>query len=194
MIPIEYLRQRVGLEPDDSSEDAQIEVAEAITIAMLETWLDRRLALGPDSEAFTHFRGKVLSLRRYPLVPDSVVLTLDEQTYVTFHADEETGLVHLDGRQRQHRITVAYEGGYLEMPPALMGAALLVFDSVWAVVGGTDGGATTSGAIRSITIPDVGTVQYATGSDGATSAEVSEVYGIPALYVGIIERFRRQYA
>lgn len=194
MIPIEDLRRRVGLDPSDPSRDEALILADEVATAMLETWLDRKLQNAADVETFTHFDGSLVSLRRYPLTEGSV--TVDGATGdVAFHVDAELGLVLFDRRLHEHQVTVAYEGGYLVLPPALYAVLMLVFDDVWRAL--SAGGQGQTGEIRSITIPDVGTMQYASGqyASGSGNGSLPGIdYGIPPQYASIVELYRRQHA
>lgn len=199
MIPIELLRVRIGLDADDTTQDLQLELADMLAISMLETWLDRKLAYGADVETFVHWRDNPISLRRYPIDADSIILSsVDALGFpsVAWHADRSLGLLFLDGRACSHEFSVAYSGGFVELPPDLLVVALLVFDSVWTVLAaGSSSAQTAVGSIKSISIPDVGTIQYATSSDGSSTVTgATSDYGIPALYTGIVDRHRRIYA
>jgi hypothetical protein len=173
------LRVRAGLAADDDSRDNEITLAARLSQEMLEAYLDRELTFGKRVEFFTHDRGPTLTLAAYPVDGDVIVRGVDDSAIPdSFHVARSTGLVQLDWINGTHEIEVEYHGGF-ELPPAAIGTAILVgFDYVWANVINAAGMVQGAGAIKSLSVPDVGTVSFFDGSgasgdgggDGAPAA------------------------
>lgn len=176
------LRTRVGLQPNDGSRDADIVHALELSQEMLEEWLDRELAQGERIEQFTHDSGPTLSLRAYPLTGAIDITANDPQGSVPeFHLRRATGEVILDGYNGVHDLSVKYTGGFKEPPGVIMAAIIAAFDVVWAAVYSTTAQSIQGpGAIRSIAVPDVGTVSYFDAKAGSSSGKT--IAGVPAVF------------
>jgi hypothetical protein len=189
-IAIELLRVRAGLLPDDVSKDAEIDSAFLVAIDALEMYLDRKLRFGTYTDVLTHFFGAVESLRAYPIAQDKLtkepVIVIDTQ--VPFHVETETGLVHFDTYVRAHKMEIVYDGGYEVLPPTLALALLFTFSEVWAIV---SSGAVSAGVISRLTVPDVGTISYDTGSASA-GAGLSDNGLIPSVAASVLQPYRRR--
>jgi hypothetical protein len=187
-LTINQLRVRVGLTDTDAGKDAEIDLAFATAVDILEVYLDRKLRLGSYVENKIHFFGTAISLAAYPLAidPTTSAPMVALSPSKGFHADPGTGFIHLDGYTWEHKIEVRYDGGYDTLPPMLMIAFLAVFDSAWGTM--FEGGVTGAGVVSRITVPDVGTISYDTGvSGGASDAGL-----IPAGVVSMIQPYRRR--
>lgn len=189
-LTIEALRLRIKLPGTDASKDSDIDVAFLAATDILEVYLDRKLRLGSYTETKIHFFGTAVSLAAYPLAIDPTTLkpavVLDP--VIAFHADPETGFIHLDGYTWQHKIEVRYDGGYDVLPPGLLLAFLSIFDAVWGSM--FQGAAVGSGVVSRITVPDVGTISYDTGSTGGSGGGDAGL--IPASAIAMIQPYRRR--
>ena len=200
IIPIEDLRKRIGLEPDDPSKDTEITEAWTVAWAISESYLNRRLDYEATwLEVFTHFEGYVISLERYPVCAIETIVPVDGGTF-KYHLESLTGLIHVDGRIKQHGFTITYSGGYHEdtagdpcpyiFPADLMVAIKQIFDGIYA---DQEAGAPglSSENIQSITINDVGTIRW--GGSGAGGAGGAGSIGyIPSTSVAIMSPYKRE--
>jgi hypothetical protein len=82
-----------------------------------------------------------------------------------------------------------YAGGYQDYPGDLLLALWGMFDVVWPSVRGQ--ASVSSGEIESVTIPDVGTVRFATGNSGGSSGSNSGDRGVYGPFVSVLEFYRR---
>jgi hypothetical protein len=187
-IPIEVLRVRAGLAPDDATKDAQIDAAFGIALETLEIYLNRTLALGDYTETETHLAGGAISLRAYPLETVTSVQG-DNGIDIAYHAEKQTGVIKLDVFVRYHEVTVDYTGGYSVLPGPLQLALLGTFDSVWASFA-SSGGASTIGKEIKATSIDGTRVEY---NVGAVSESSGEFGVIPSNLLSMIDPYRRMF-
>jgi len=162
---MEDLRVRIGLESDDTSRDAEIEVVKGTSFALMGNYCDRTFPLGIDVvEQFTHKVGLALALKRYPVDTVTSILDQDDKEFTDYHIEPDTGIVHLDFRCAFHQVFVTFTGGYDEdeLPADLLMAFYAVFDQEWAIYEG--GAVSSSGEISSISVVDVGTIRYDTNA------------------------------
>lgn len=190
------LRVRIGLTDIDTSKDPQLTVAFNTAVALAETYCDRKFEYKADAiEYFTYDSDKTISLERYPLVAIESVTTYDNQVVTPpIRFDRKAGIVYLCGYANDEELTVTYEGGYQEFPADLLQAFLFIFDAVWKDNYGTGGGASVpTGDIKAISVPDVGRVEFDTGS--SSSGGVTEWGMIPENATAILARgYRRESA
>ena len=180
---LDTLRDRIGLQPTDTSKDTELTFAMELCIQLMERYLDRKLLIGDEVEKFTHVIANKISLIRYPL---HSIASINGIKNIGYHFNEETGWVHFDGAVFEHEITVEYNGGYTVLPGDLVYAALLIFDGVWGAI---EGGATVAaGEISKVVLQDVGSVTYTTGG---SSGSVSGGGALPADVMGILESYKR---
>jgi len=163
---LDTLRDRIGLEPADTSKDVELTFSMELVISLMERYLDRRLLIADEVEKFTHVIANKISLIRYPI---HSITSINGIKHLGYHFGEETGIVHFDGAVLEHEVTVEYNGGYTVLPNDLVYAALLIFDATWGAI---EGGATVAaGAISKVVLQDVGSVTYNTGgTTGAVAA------------------------
>ena len=163
MMTIENMRVRCGLAETDSSKDEIIYENVDAAISIIEQYLDRGILSDSVNETFTHIDADTIQLFRYPIVPGSLMVM--DPDNLKYHVDEKNGIVMFDGHITEHKITIDYEGGYVGdlMPVVLRTAVLRVFDTL-----GLDFNTSPStgdvGGVSRITVPDVGTIAYATKS------------------------------
>ena len=202
LITQESMRVRIGLQPNDQSRDADIDVAAEVTMSIIEDWCYRKFPFKSDQEeTFTHVNGGTISLIRYP-VWEIHTLQTDGSDIQGFHIESKTGLIHFDGGHvHSHEIKVNYAGGYplkdywdplshdfnVEfMPAALQMATMLLFDNVWSRMENTGGGI--SGNVESVTLTQVGTVRFATGDAAQSSGGL-----LTNEIMNLLEPYRRAY-
>jgi hypothetical protein len=191
-LKIEDLRLRVGLANNDASRDAEIEFAKRSAIALMESYCDRKFPFETDIEQAVHYDGVTLSLRRYPVEKVTIILDNSASEFKDYHLDSDRGLVMLDEYAVRHKIKIQYDGGYREglWPDDLVLAFIQLFDQQMATGGG--GGGLAAGAIQSVTLADVGTVRYATGS--AAESAASGQGAVPAAVAALLEPYVRKFA
>ena len=160
------MRVRVGLSETDGSKDQIIYDTIKTAIGIIETYLDRGIISDNEQEHFTHVDASAIQLYRYPLT-DGVTITMSPE--LKYHVDKKNGIIFFDGHVTEHTLTIDYEGGYLTdfMPVALHTAVLRVFD-VLGLDFDTKASIGDVGGISRISVPDVGTIAYATKSAAGT--------------------------
>ncbi len=187
MITPEKLRERAGLAAIDASKDVELNAAFATALAIAENYCNRKFMFSADSETFTRDRGIRLQLHRIPVT-----------TYTEPAGSEILYLVKKSGvvliLAAGETVTIDYEGGYTEatIPADLELALLLMFDNAYASLkpAAAGGGTVGAGGIESVTLKDVGTVCFATGSSGS-SANTAGVSGLLSSDAASILRFYR---
>jgi hypothetical protein len=161
-----------------------------VALAIIETYLNRKLEWATDTESFTHKTGCAVSLRRYPLT-DVLSVNMNENNQgVLFHADEENGILHIDGYTITHVLTVVYEGGYLEAdtPADLKWCILQAFDLIYQ---NENAGTGAAGALVKSIASDGANIQYDLTTSVATAKAMDFVNGLPMNTTAILENYRR---
>lgn len=190
-IPIEGLRVRVGLLPSDNSKDLMIKDVFSASIGAIETYLNRILRFGNYTETFVHFAGKVVQLKAYPIERvDVVVAAVGVEP--PYHVDKVAGDLHLDLFIRAHEFSVSYSGGYRSLPSDIILAVVATFDNVWSAVNASAGAVSGTGEIKSISVPDVGTISYQ--SAGVSASGKAGVGYIPGSVIELLTKYRRELA
>ena len=161
------MRKRVGLSETDGSKDQIIYDTIETAVGIIETYLDRGIISDNEQEHFTHIDTDAIQLYRYPLT-DGGTITMSPDN-LKYHVDKKNGIIFFDGHVTEHTLTIDYEGGYLAdfMPVALRTAVLRVFD-VLGLDFDTKASTGDVGGISRISVPDVGTIAYATKSAAGT--------------------------
>ncbi len=192
MFDLDTGRAKVGLAVTDNTQDLLITMGMNAALAIAENYCDRYFLWKKDTVTFISPPGPRLQLKRYPITYVEYVGGLDGSTdsaissdayrthhihgYLTFghhhHYSHPTLFPWHYGRD----IKVKWEGGYKldELPADLEIALWGIFTVVWQTLNpnASSGTVVSPGAISSISIPDVGTVSFAQGGNGA-SATVS---------------------
>lgn len=180
-------------DPDYAAKEAAATIALSQALELVESYLDRKLDyLAEESEEFTGLRGRML-LRRYPVEAIASVAgdfhTLPPTGYV---CDRAAGVLYLPGSMCGPVTTVRYAGGYKpnQWPLDLLNVILQLAASLWPAIykTGTLAPATDKGAVRRVTDPDLGTVEYFEG--GGASSSVLGFGAIPQGYLAVLDRYR----
>jgi hypothetical protein len=179
-----------------TAQDVLLQLGIDSALAIVETYLDRKLAYAADTEKFYYRHGYEVMLHRYPLDATVPVLATDTNSASiassTFKVNHLLGTLTFPGWSASDELTITYAGGFKVYPPDLLLALWGVFDAVWPSVSGAGGAATVAaGTIESVSIPDVGTVKFATGANAAAASAGAAGAGlIPAAYLSILDRYR----
>lgn len=148
MYDIETARIRIGLEPTDTSKDAQLNVAMSASLNFAENYCDRKFMKQAESERFVHFSYCGVQLKRFP-VESVEMVSADGNSFSDFHIDMPVGRITLDSRISAHILTVDYVGGYEVLPADLEMALWRLFDSAYANINNT-GGSLGNGQVKAI--------------------------------------------
>jgi len=155
-VPIETLRERLGLDSADASRDAEIAQFNAAAFALMANYCDRYFqeVLGGEQE-FVHVSGETLSLDRYPVTQITSMVNGDGREISMYHLGKVTGLIHFDYPFAFHLLTVVTDAGYAEgeFPADLLTAYYAIFDQ-------QEESGVSNTNIESVTVADVGTVRY----------------------------------
>ena len=180
-----------------ATQDAALQACLDTALAVAEKYCDRQFMYAADSASFYYPYQMGLQLTRFPLEQVTSVLGSNGNSYLNFKMNKPTGQVLFAGAIGSDQIDVTYAGGYKTLPADLELALFTVFDNLWQTTPGwgapAGGGvATAGGAIKSVAIPDVGTIQFDTsGSSGAASAAGSFGGGlIPASAASLLDLYR----
>lgn len=190
MIAINYekLRVRIGLASNDNSKDADIASLWSISTSLAEMYCDRKFEFATDNEEFIHDPSYTISLRRYPIVTINSITPDIGGAVSNYHYDKNTGVVHFDGYQVKHKLTINYDGGYTAWPADLELALIGTFEKLWKDSTGT----VSSGGVKTVKAGDL-SITYDTGSGAVTSAVGGAMGGhIPFTSTVILDMYRRQ--
>ena len=184
MISIEILRERIGLDSTDKSEDVKLTAAHLATMNIAENYLDRKLDKMNEIEEHYHKSGGVISLRRYPIETINSI-TSDGAALTDYQLDDETGLIYAEARLSAKHLVINYEGGFDEYPEDLELAILDLFDNVYSQ-SITTGDSSLSGAVSGYSIAGVGSIKFDT-SEGSSWGGI-----MPATSAAIFDQYRRE--
>lgn len=187
---LEILRVRIGLDPDDTSKDAEITAAYLAALSWLEQYLDRFLEPGTFTETFTHVAANVISLKGYPV--DGIInMSSDNTDPIHYHVEARNGLIHFDGFLVAHELVVEYDATPV-LEGAMMLALLGLFDVVWGTF--TSSAAEESlgsGAIKAIT-SDGARVEFDVSSGASSSfGSIDPNSGMPMAVAAMLQVYRR---
>jgi hypothetical protein len=198
MPTIEQLRVRIGLAEDDASRDLELAAALAFAIALIESYLDRKIEFLDDEQAFEG-RGTIL-LRRWPVVVGSVIIETENGSYLTLtrtRVDYARGMIF---HHSSFPVVVKWKGGFETYPPDLLWAIIAAFDAAWAATPGW--GAETggnlivgAGAVKKVSLVGIGSVDLDVGAKALAAGEGggSDPWGIlPGSVTTILDRYSRE--
>lgn len=188
MLTIENKRLRAGLSATDTTKDSEVNAAFSTALTIAESYCNRKFMFSVDSETFTRDDGIRLQLHRIPVTK----YTEPAGHEFTYFA-KKSGVALIAAAAAAETVTIDYEGGYTDatIPADLELALLLIFDSTYASLkpSAAGGGTVGAGGIESVTLKDVGTVRFATGS--GSSSNSSGVSGLLSSDAASILRFYR---
>jgi hypothetical protein len=174
MYDLATAKTRLGI--TGTTQDAIITAALNAAVAMAERYCDRLLAYSVDSVTFNHFVGDTLFLPRYPI--EAIISTTGLPDYLTHFS---LGMLELEASTAIETATIQYSAGYRVYPGDLEMALWGIFDCIYPAMSGS-----TTSAIDSVTIPDVGTIRYA--SNKGLAGVDANVLGA---YNTLLETYRR---
>lgn len=188
MFILEEARVRVGLDPADTSQDQVLMATMNASLSFVETYLNRKLLYASQEERYYYTGGHSLQLTRFPV---DVILSVERDSGVMidarqFKVNRDAGTLLFKATTYDDEFIVKYTGGYRTLPSDLELVLWEVFDVFWPLAqpgGGGGGGSSTvsGGEISAITIPDVGTVRFATSGSssggGSASGALEELVG-----------------
>lgn len=181
------------LDLQDPAKVALVPLVIDSALAIAETYCDRSFMEQDTVETVVPVYGNTIKVRRFPIESVNTISSIHGGTVADYHVDKRAGVVYLDGRGFWHEATISYKGGFSILPPDLEIALWLIFDAVWSATPGAGKafGATTSsgtGAIKSVSTPDAGSITY---FDPTTSAASSAGAFLPADAVALLDPYRR---
>ena len=155
-----------------------------------------------DTAAVYDSQTRKLLLDRYPVVSVNSITPkgsgsalLDSSSY---HIHDWAGMVIFLGTPFFDELDIDYTGGYQTLPADLELALWIIFDAMWPLYsansggGGGAGAGGVPGAISSISVPDVGTLRFDTGSSGSgTGGGAGAVGLIASSAINLLEPYRR---
>lgn len=201
MYDLATAKLRLGKPVDPSTEDTMITLAMDAAMQFAESYCDRKFTSQVDSETFVHVQANTISLRRFPITTVNQITVdgniLAPNLYqVHYHADNQVGLIMFDAAIFCHALIVDYEGGFSVLPADLEMVLWRLFDWAWGNIsaGGTEG-VQPIGAVKALTIPDVGRVEFSTNNDNSFGGGAASSPYQPVEFLGslgtILDFYRR---
>jgi hypothetical protein len=189
----------MGVAPDDPDYAAKRTAAVGALdqgLALVESYLDRKLEyLATEHEEIGPERTTRFLLRRYP-VESIIAVTVAGAAFPEsgYMVNKEAGILFVAGYwSGWPPSSVDYAGGYKDdaWPADLLMVMMEFAASLWPAIyaTGAPAPAEVSEPIQRISIPDVGTVEYAAGTGNAATAILG--FGqIPAASLAVLDRYR----
>ncbi len=185
---LETARVRIGLNEGDTTKDGMLTIAMNASLGEAQKYCNRQFFFVHEKVEFIHFAANMATLSRYPVRRIfSIDLDGNRLSDTQYHTHHSEGKIIFDNRQVAHSMVVDYEGGYVQLPSELELALWMMFDIFWASVSATTG-AQSLGEIKSISVPDVGKIDYGTSSSTSSTSSSGEFP--PALARSILDLFR----
>jgi hypothetical protein len=166
------LRSKFGLAPTDASKDAEIEALWISVVDMLGDYLDRKLPLDDYEERVVQEPRRVVSLLAYPIEGDPVAEDENGKKVEPANTDRAAGLLMFHDRIGQPVVNVFYRGGYDAPPAAILAVVMAAFGELAGAMSG-GAAAASSAEVRSISVPDVGTVSYQSSAASASAGSAA---------------------
>ena len=164
-------KARLGI--TDALKDTLIQIALDASLAVAESYCDRKFIWAKESAAFYDVYARRLQVKRYPITSVLHVKSTNGTDYASdrYRIHKQHGYLLFNHYMLEREADVEYEGGYKVLPPDLLIALWGIFDVVWPSINGGTGAVSTvaPGTISSISIPDVGTVSFAAGGQAAAA-------------------------
>ena len=187
---LEDVKDHLGI--TDPNQDAEVEAAMRVSMAFVERYCNRLFEYRADySEYVRHVRGEGVQMHLWPFKGDITAKSQSGEIIATWPymshpladpiaggtvypeqghwADSQTGIVWWKSYRTAQPLFFRYEGGYApdEWPADLY---YVLMNTVKNAFGLQAGGSTLeAGAISKMTVPDVGTITYASGDTGGGS-------------------------
>ena len=173
-------RVRVGLDAEDTSKDTQLVGAINASLAVAENYCDRYFVWVKDEAASFYYQAsKKYSLKRYPIEEVTEIMDSDGN-FPEYKVHHLLGRIELKSYNRAEELRIVYTAGYRVFPADLELALWGIFDATFSSIdkamsgeGISDGSAAGYGDISSISIPDVGTVSFASTASSITTSAVA---------------------
>jgi len=196
----DQLLTMMGVDPADPDYAAKRTASVAAlnqALALVEAYLDRKLEyLATEHEEFGPERVSRFLMRRYPVEAVATVTIAGAPFPESgFAVNKEAGILYLGwwSFAGWPPSSVDYAGGYKDdaWPPDLLMVMMEFAASLWPAIytTGAPAPAEVAAPIEQITIPDVGTVRYASGTGNSATAILG--FGqIPEATLAVLDRYR----
>ena len=181
----------------DTAQDVVIQAALDASVAVAESYCKRKFMRASETNVFHWVDGVTLQFERYPINNVLAIRDTGNGTATSsmtnskyYEVYNSAGQIRFSGHIFSKSLEVDTDAGYAVLPADLELALWLIFDGVWKSLN-SSGGSVSSGGIASISVPDVGTIRYDTGSSssGSTNAGL-----IPATGIAILDNYIAQRA
>lgn len=171
--------------------DAVIQAGLNTALAVAERYCDRTFMYQAETARFYYWTGAALQLPRYPV--EQVIKMTGTNTTTTYKLHHQAGQLEFPRQVHFEDVSITYAGGYKTLPLDLELALFLIFDNVYQSqqpTGGAGASVGGSGAITSITVPDVGRLSFADPNAGSSSS--GGVGLIPGTAIDLLAPYRAQ--
>lgn len=207
-------KQRLAI--DNDSQDANVQYALDMALAVAERYCDRRFAFKAETVRYVDNRWPNLLVRRWPIeevTACTVVYPAGAGTQTKDIDPEDLAIDHERGKVSlqpvwgartwgaygwRANIELTYSGGYKTMPPDLQQALWMIFDEVWAATPGMGAEAGASGAIevKQFAIDGM-SLTFGTGSEETAGGQAGGAVGpwgpfLPLAATSLLQWYRAE--
>lgn len=202
------LKEYLGIDPNDTTDDAKLTKALNSAGAAIETYLDRIIPKQSVDEYFAHHFGTVV-LHDFPVdTTVEVLVNLNgaaQTDYKIYQDNARLGHLSRIGHRPDmpmdwriyDQVTVTYTAGYDPIPTDLADAIVYLAGLVYNNYGtGSIPGGGGSGDVKSMTIHDVGSMTFDVGSSssGDNGGAFPAAGAIPDAAAEMVSRYKRMSA
>lgn len=206
---LDLFKLYLGIDVGDTTKDTELSFSLDAAGQICEQYIDRVIGKRPVEEYFQSYFGRV-TLHNYPVdTAQDVTVTLNGQEQSDYEVYEERWrLPHLTRQAVQHdmpldwraydRVVVSYTAGFDPIPSDLSQAIIYTAADIYSsqgqgiLPGGGGGG---SGAIKSMSIHDVGSITYDVGvAQGPSGGSISSFGVINETAAHLLHRYKRMAA
>lgn len=171
---IEFVRESNGILIDDPMFGVAFTPTMDATLSVIENYCQRKF-LFRESEVEQQFinNSNKIQLKRFPINHINSITLSSGIELENFLIDYDSGIIYLDQYVNMSEIIIDYDGGFVTFPPELMIVFLSVFKKFWGDMNGS--GSQT--AIKRMSVPDVGTIDYYDDSEYSVSPNMNIRFG-----------------
>ena len=174
MFDLAAAKARNNIAVPDNSFDALINVGLNTALAIAEKYCDRTFMQATETAKYYDTLSSEIMLPRYPI---TTLISMSEDGKSidagSFKVHGTGGYIDFFNQRYFKELDITYTGGYTVLPADLELALWMIFDIIWAQLpggGATAGAVSASSVVKSINVPDVGTVQFDTSASATSGA------------------------
>lgn len=170
---LDTAKELLGIDPGDTTQDANVQRAMDVTLNAVETRLGRQLLRARETVRFISPPGCCdIQVTRFPII--EVYTVNDAPLPDACEIHHTVGAIYCPAIAQDREVIIDYEGGYDPLPPELENVMWSAFVDHWSGLDPATGGPPVEEvageqSVKSVTVFDGFKVDYATSSTSSSS-------------------------